>query len=62
MANGMKVASLETHTPNARLGLFFDAGSRYETQDNMGITHFFRNAAFAVSVILFVDTYPQEYS
>lgn len=49
----MKVASLETHTPNARLGLFFDAGSRYETQDNMGITHFFRNAAFAVSVILF---------
>ena len=48
--NGLRVASLETYSPTARVGLFFDAGSRYETHSNLGITHFLRNAAFAVSI------------
>ncbi|XP_031557711.1 cytochrome b-c1 complex subunit 2, mitochondrial-like [Actinia tenebrosa] len=44
--NGMKVASLETHAPTSKVGLFFEAGSRYEMQDNLGVSHFLRNAAF----------------
>ncbi|XP_032236977.1 cytochrome b-c1 complex subunit 2, mitochondrial isoform X2 [Nematostella vectensis] len=44
--NGLKVASLETYSPISRVGLFFDAGSRYETDSNLGITHMLRNAAY----------------
>ncbi|KAK3717304.1 hypothetical protein QZH41_002309 [Actinostola sp. cb2023] len=45
--NGMKVVSLETHAPSSRVGLFIDAGSRYESQENRGVTHFVRSAAFS---------------
>lgn len=44
--NGVKVASVETYSPVSRVGVFLDAGSRYETQDNLGVTHFLRSAAF----------------
>jgi len=45
--NGMKVASVETQAPTSRVGLFFDAGSRYESQENLGVSHFLRSAAFS---------------
>jgi len=45
--NGVKVASVETYSPVSRVGVFLDAGSRCETQDNLGVTHFLRSAAFS---------------
>lgn len=46
LENGLKVASLETHSPKSRVGLFIDAASRHETPSTLGISHVLRNAAF----------------
>ena len=50
LENGLKVASLETHSPKSHLGLFIDAASRHETPSTLGITHALRNAAFLVCI------------
>lgn len=50
LENGLKVASLETHSPKSRVGLFIDAASRHETPSTLGISHVLRNTAFMVCV------------
>ncbi|KAL9956545.1 hypothetical protein ACROYT_G038033 [Oculina patagonica] len=46
LENGLKVASLETHSPKSKVGLFIDAASRHETPSTLGISHILRNTAF----------------
>ncbi|XP_038068355.1 cytochrome b-c1 complex subunit 2, mitochondrial-like [Patiria miniata] len=43
--NGLTVASLENHSPVSRIGLMVNAGSRYETSQNLGVTHCLRSYA-----------------
>ncbi|XP_033097464.1 cytochrome b-c1 complex subunit 2, mitochondrial-like [Anneissia japonica] len=45
LANGLTVASLENYSPVSRIGIIVNAGSRYETTKNLGVTHCLR--AFA---------------
>uniref|UniRef100_A0AAY4D498 Ubiquinol-cytochrome c reductase core protein 2b n=1 Tax=Denticeps clupeoides TaxID=299321 RepID=A0AAY4D498_9TELE len=45
LASGLVVASLENYSPMSKVGLFVKAGSRYETPDNLGVTHLLRLAA-----------------
>jgi hypothetical protein len=40
LSNGLRVASLPSSSPIASVGVFVDAGSRYESVDNNGISHF----------------------
>jgi len=46
MPNGVAVASIDTGSPIARLGVFCKAGSRNETTENAGIAHIVRHAWF----------------
>lgn len=46
LSNGLKVASVDCASPISRIGLFFKAGSRYETLQNNGISHVLRAGAF----------------
>ncbi|XP_052751420.1 cytochrome b-c1 complex subunit 1, mitochondrial-like [Galleria mellonella] len=46
LPNGLTVATEERDSYNACLGLYFDAGSRYENLFENGITHFFEHIAF----------------
>ncbi|XP_076178697.1 ubiquinol-cytochrome c reductase core protein 1 [Ptiloglossa arizonensis] len=43
---GMKVASEDSGAPTATVGLWIDAGSRFETDDNNGVAHFMEHMAF----------------
>jgi len=45
LANGTVVASLENNSPVTRLAVAFNAGSRFESYDNQGVTHCIRNFA-----------------
>jgi len=40
LPSGIRVATLPSASPIASVGVFVDGGSRYETPDNNGITHF----------------------
>ena len=40
LPNGLRVVTLPSHSPIASVGVFVDTGSRYETPDLSGITHF----------------------
>ncbi|KAK4337062.1 hypothetical protein RND71_043758 [Anisodus tanguticus] len=44
LPNGILVASIENYSPVSRVGVFFRAGSRFETSENLGITHVLRNS------------------
>lgn len=44
--NGLKVASVDSACPTTNVGLYFNAGSRYETLNNSGISHVLRAGAF----------------
>lgn len=44
LPNGVVVASIENNLPVTKIGVFLRAGSRYESSDNLGITHVLRNA------------------
>lgn len=44
LPNGVVVASVENQLPASKIGVFLRAGARYETSDNLGITHVLRNA------------------
>lgn len=46
LKNGLRVASIDSPSPIANVGVFVDAGSRYETQKNNGISHFLEHMAF----------------
>ena len=44
--NGLRVASEAGHGSTATVGVFIDAGSRYETDKNNGTAHFLEHMAF----------------
>jgi ubiquinol-cytochrome c reductase core subunit 2 len=46
LTSGVAVASLETFSPVSRIAVIVDAGSRFETEKNFGVTHYLRNCAF----------------
>ncbi|KAM6897410.1 cytochrome b-c1 complex subunit 2, mitochondrial isoform 1-T1 [Xenentodon cancila] len=45
LPSGLVVASLENYSPASKIGVFVKAGCRYETPDNMGVTHLLRLAS-----------------
>src|SRR5690606_33672157 len=46
LPNGLRVVSEETYRASSSLGLFVDAGSRYETDANNGVSHLMEHMAF----------------
>jgi len=46
LANGMRVASQATHDNSVTVGVWIDAGSRYETRESNGSAHFLEHMAF----------------
>ncbi|CAM9268685.1 unnamed protein product, partial [Hapterophycus canaliculatus] len=46
LPNGLRVASETSHGATASVGVWIDAGSRYETQENNGVAHFLEHVAF----------------
>ncbi|PIK44596.1 putative cytochrome b-c1 complex subunit 2, mitochondrial [Apostichopus japonicus] len=45
LANGLTVASLDNYSPVSKVSVVVNAGSRYETSENLGITHCLRTFA-----------------
>ncbi|XP_035262821.1 cytochrome b-c1 complex subunit 2, mitochondrial isoform X1 [Anguilla anguilla] len=45
LPSGLVIASLENYSPASKIGVFMKAGCRYETPDNLGVTHILRLAA-----------------
>jgi len=46
LANGLRVASETTDGDTATVGVWIDAGSRYETPENNGVAHFLEHMSF----------------
>lgn len=46
LANGLRVAAQGGHGETATVGVWIDAGSRYETDENNGAAHFLEHMAF----------------
>ena len=46
--SGLRVATEDTGAPTATVGLWIDAGSRYEDNRNNGVAHFLEHMAFKV--------------
>mmetsp|Transcript_98765 Transcript_98765/g.180655 ORF Transcript_98765/g.180655 Transcript_98765/m.180655 type:complete len:474 (-) Transcript_98765:79-1500(-) len=46
LPNGMRVASQRTFDETLTVGIWIDAGSRFETQENNGTAHFLEHMAF----------------
>jgi processing peptidase subunit beta len=46
LENGMRVASEDSCSPTATVGLWIDTGSRYENAANNGVAHFLEHMAF----------------
>jgi len=46
LANGMRVATEQSAAETATIGVFIDAGSRYETDASNGAAHFLEHMAF----------------
>ncbi|XP_046841451.1 mitochondrial-processing peptidase subunit beta-like [Xenia sp. Carnegie-2017] len=46
LANGLRVATENSGIPTATVGLWIDAGSRFETEQNNGVAHFLEHMAF----------------
>jgi len=44
--NGIRVATEDNGSPTATVGIWIDAGSRYESDDNNGVAHFLEHMAF----------------
>merc|ERR1719376_608696 len=44
LPSGLVISSLENHSPASKIGVFVRAGCRYETPDNLGVTHLLRLA------------------
>lgn len=45
LPNGLVIASLENYSPLSSVGVFVKGGSRYETVENLGVSHVLRLAA-----------------
>lgn len=48
LGNGLRVASEDSGAATATVGLWIDAGSRYENEQNNGVAHFLEHMAFKV--------------
>ena len=46
LSNGIRVASEYIDTPTATVGLWIDAGSRWENKENNGVAHFLEHLVF----------------
>ncbi|CAJ0931367.1 unnamed protein product, partial [Mesorhabditis belari] len=46
LPNGFRVATEDIHIPTATIGVWIDAGSRYENETNNGTAHFLEHMAF----------------
>lgn len=46
LSNGAKIVYLKTDTLVAHMGVFFKAGSRYESPEEMGLAHFLEHCIF----------------
>ncbi|GIY80004.1 mitochondrial-processing peptidase subunit beta [Caerostris darwini] len=46
LSNGLRIASEDSGIPTCTVGLWIDAGSRYETESNNGVAHFLEHMAF----------------
>ena len=46
LSNGLKVASESSHSETATVGVWIDAGSRYESPETNGVAHFLEHMAF----------------
>lgn len=44
LPSGVTVASIENYSPVSRVAVFYNAGSRCESGNNLGVTHVLRNA------------------
>lgn len=44
--NGMRIATEDSGLATATVGIWIDAGSRYETEKNNGVAHFLEHMAF----------------
>ncbi|CAC5409591.1 QCR2 [Mytilus coruscus] len=53
--NGLTVASLENYSPISQVALIVNAGSRFESYTNAGVTHFLRSAT-NLSTLNWLDT------
>ena len=49
--NGLRVASENYGLPTCTVGVWIDAGSRFETEKNNGTAHFLEHMAFKVSTM-----------
>uniref|UniRef100_H2LEW5 Ubiquinol-cytochrome c reductase core protein 2b n=1 Tax=Oryzias latipes TaxID=8090 RepID=H2LEW5_ORYLA len=45
LPSGLVIASLENYSPASKIGVFVKAGCRYETPENVGVTHLLRLAS-----------------
>lgn len=45
----MRIATEDSGAPTATVGLWIDAGSRFETDEINGVAHFMEHMAFKVS-------------
>ncbi|KAI3365585.1 hypothetical protein L3Q82_010670, partial [Scortum barcoo] len=51
LPSGLVIASLENYSPASKIGVFIKAGCRYETHENLGITHLLRLASNLVGLV-----------
>jgi len=54
LENGMRVATEDNGSQTATVGLWIDAGSRWETERNNGVAHFVEHMLFKASTVFFV--------
>lgn len=52
--SGLKVATEDTKGPTATVGLWIDAGSRWETEETNGVAHFLEHMAFKVNKLSYI--------
>ncbi|XP_069865523.1 cytochrome b-c1 complex subunit 1, mitochondrial-like [Dipodomys merriami] len=54
LGNGLRVASEQSSQPTCTVGVWINAGSRYENQKNNGAGYFVEHLAFKVRLVKFV--------
>lgn len=54
LENGMRIATEDNGSQTATVGLWIDAGSRWETPSNNGVAHFVEHMLFKASLLKFV--------
>lgn len=49
--SGLRIATEDSGAATATVGLWIDAGSRYENDKNNGVAHFLEHMAFKVRIL-----------